>query len=253
MKKKKQKIIASVAVLVAVVLAVIFLWNRFKTKIEFSFVFDDFSFMNHTLSEGDKMNTIMQENNISADATSLHNTNGCWVEYDERSKAWVLMYPTKYEDGRQGASSSYWVYKDPAEKGHVSFSVNKYQSECYQGPIHIGDSLEKVYQDFHIEEFMESEMFGEEYNQRFYTCDSNLGEVTLIFSPYTGLKDLDKYETPAEYLKAGNFFQYGLDFGTYHLFVTIDESQTVSNVGMSYNPNSTKKKRDDKKAWWQGK
>lgn len=87
-------IIAGVVLIVAGVLGVVFVrqnWNSKDTgphSIEFTFGFDEFTFMKHTLSEGDRMSAIMMENNIGM-ANSVNDTRDYFVYYADNMKAQV--------------------------------------------------------------------------------------------------------------------------------------------------------------------
>lgn len=87
-------IIAGVVLIVAGVLGVVFVrqnWNSKDTgphSIEFTFGFDEFTFMKHTLSEGDRMSAIMMENNIGM-ANSVNDTRDYFVYYANNMKAQV--------------------------------------------------------------------------------------------------------------------------------------------------------------------
>lgn len=87
-------IIAGVVLIVAGVLGVVFVrqnWNSKDTgphSIEFTFGFDKFTFMKHTLSEGDRMSAIMMENNIGM-ANSVNDTRDYFVYYADNMKAQV--------------------------------------------------------------------------------------------------------------------------------------------------------------------
>ena len=76
------------------VLGVVFVrqnWNSKDTgphSIEFTFGFDEFTFMKHTLSEGDRMSAIMMENNIGM-ANSVNDTRDYFVYYADNMKAQV--------------------------------------------------------------------------------------------------------------------------------------------------------------------
>ena len=91
-------IIAGVVLIVAGVLGVVFVrqnWNSKDTgphSIEITFGFDEFTFMKHTLSEGDRMSAIMMENNIGM-ANSVNDTRDYFVYYADNMKAQVLMCP----------------------------------------------------------------------------------------------------------------------------------------------------------------
>ena len=87
-------IIAGVVLIVAGVLGVVFVrqnWNSKHTgphSIEITFGFDEFTFMKHTLSEGDRMSAIMMENNIGM-ANSVNDTRDYFVYYADNMKAQV--------------------------------------------------------------------------------------------------------------------------------------------------------------------
>jgi preprotein translocase subunit SecF len=87
-------IIAGVVLIVAGVLGVVFVrqnWNSKDTgphSIEITFGFDEFTFMKHTLSEGDRMSAIMMENNIGM-ANSVNDTRDYFVYYADNMKAQV--------------------------------------------------------------------------------------------------------------------------------------------------------------------
>lgn len=87
-------IIAGVVLIVAGVLGVVFVrqnWNSKDTgphSIEITFGFDEFTFMKHTLSEGDRMSAIMMENNIGM-ANSVNDTRDYFVNYADNMKAQV--------------------------------------------------------------------------------------------------------------------------------------------------------------------
>ena len=87
-------IIAGVVLIVAGVLGVVLVrqnWNSKDTgphSIEITFGFDEFTFMKHTLSEGDRMSAIMMENNIGM-ANSVNDTRDYFVYYADNMKAQV--------------------------------------------------------------------------------------------------------------------------------------------------------------------
>lgn len=234
-------IIGSVVIITAGVLGILFL-RHVEPKVNFTFTIDDFTFMNHTLSEGDQMNAIMRENNIvQTDNRLEQNHMDFWVNYDERSKTQMLMCPTETKNEAEKCSISvYNVSKDYVNDGRVSFVIIDdlldYET-YYKGPIHIGDSLEQVYKELQIEEIMKSSVIVKKDNQRYYTCDSNFGEITLTIKADSGIEDLDNYSTTEEYLKAGNGIGYGIWFDEYFLSVHVGESQTVSGFGLAYDPN----------------
>lgn len=234
-------IIGSVVIIAAGVLGILFL-RHVEPKINFTFAFDDFTFMNHTLSEGDQMNAIMRENNIVMTDNRLDQKDmDFWVNYDEKSKTQMLMCPVETKKESEKCSISvYNVSKDYVNDGRVSFGIIEdlldYEA-YYKGPIHTGDSLEQVYRELQIEEIMKSGVLVEKNNRRYYTCDSNFGEITLLIKADSGIEDLDKYSTTEEYLKAGNGIGYGIKFDEYYLSVHVDESQTVSGFGLTYDPN----------------
>lgn len=240
-KRRIWKIIGSAVIIVAGVLGILLLRHA-EPKINFTFAFDDFTFMNHTLSEGDQMNAIMRENNIIMTDNRLDQKDmDFWVNYDERSKTQMLMCPVETKkESEKGSISVYTVSKDYVNDGRVSFGIIEdlldYEA-YYKGPIHTGDSLEQVYRELQIEEIMKSGVMVEKNNRRYYTCDSNLGEITLKINPDSGIGDLDKYSTTEEYLKTGNGIGYTIRFDEYYLSVHVDENQTVSSFGLSYDPN----------------
>ena len=153
-------IIAGVVLIVAGVLGVVFVrqnWNSKDTgphSIEFTFGFDEFTFMKHTLSEGDRMSAIMMENNIGM-ANSVNDTRDYFVYYADNMKAQVLMCPYEIDGDRNYRASVYIVSKESENDRRIHMSIDKSQPEYdtyYKGPIQIGDSLEQVYEYLHIDE-----------------------------------------------------------------------------------------------------
>ena len=240
-------IIAGVVLIVAGVLGVVFVrqnWNSKDTgphSIEFTFGFDEFTFMKHTLSEGDRMSAIMMENNIGM-ANSVNDTRDYFVYYADNMKAQVLMCPYEIDGDRNYRASVYIVSKESENDRRIHMSIDKSQPEYdtyYKGPIQIGDSLEQVYEYLHIDEIKKYGELEEKNNRKYYTCDSNLGVITFHEEPFTGLQELEKYKTPEEYLKTGNTIQYIINFATYDLQVQVDESLTVSHISLAYDPDRT--------------
>ena len=240
-------IIAGVVLIGAGVLGVVFVrqnWNSKDTgphSIEFTFGFDEFTFMKHTLSEGDRMSAIMMENNIGM-ANSVNDTRDYFVYYADNMKAQVLMCPYEIDGDRNYRASVYIVSKESENDRRIHMSIDKSQPEYdtyYKGPIQIGDSLEQVYEYLHIDEIKKYGELEEKNNRKYYTCDSNLGVITFHEEPFTGLQELEKYKTPEEYLKTGNTIQYIINFDTYDLQVQVDESLTVSHISLAYDPDRT--------------
>lgn len=80
-------------------------------SIEFTFGLDEFTFMKHTLSEGDRMSAIMMENNIGM-ANSVNDTRDYFVYYADNMKAQVLMCPYEIDGDRNYRASVYIVSKE---------------------------------------------------------------------------------------------------------------------------------------------
>ncbi len=235
-------IIACVVIVAAGVLGFVFTRQNSKDTephpIEFTFGFDEFTFMKHTLSEGDRMSAIMIENNIGM-ANSVNDTRDYFVYYADNMKAQVLMCPYEIDGDRNYRASVYIVSKESENDRRVYMSIDQAQPEYdtyYKGPIRIGDSLEQVYEYLHIDEIKKYGELEEKNNRKYYTCDSNLGVITFHEEPFTGLQELEKYETPEEYLKTGNTINYIINFDTYDLMVKVDESLAVSHIGLIYDP-----------------
>lgn len=110
-------IIAGVVLIVAGILGVVFVRQNLNSKdtephsIEFTFGLDEFTFMKHTLSEGDRMSAIMMENNIGM-ANSVNDTRDYFVYYADNMKAQVLMCPYEIDGDRNYRASVYIVSKE---------------------------------------------------------------------------------------------------------------------------------------------
>lgn len=123
-------IIAGVVLIVAGVLGVVFVrqnWNSKDTgphSIEITFGFDEFTFMKHTLSEGDRMSAIMMENNIGM-ANSVNDTRDYFVYYADNMKAQVLMCPYEIDGDRNYRASVYIVSKESENDRRIHMSIDK--------------------------------------------------------------------------------------------------------------------------------
>ena len=228
------------AIVVGVVLIAFYIFFMGKTDkriIVFGFNFDDFKFLNRTLSEGDRMQAISLSSDIDV-AYGIESNSDYYINENLMTKS--LMCPAKFDndDGNKSWMSAYVVQKS-SKDGRISMNIDKVQTEYqkyYQGPIQIGDSFDKVYEYLHIDEIQMYGQLNEAHNRKYYTCDSNLGVITMKVEP-TSFDDYYKCLNPKEYLEDGNNITYCIRFEDYYLNVTIDKEQKVSNINLIYDSN----------------
>ena len=206
--------------------------------ISFDFTFDDFTFMGFTLGEGDRMTAIMTRYGIEmSDGTD--DTKDYYVQESFRHGTKMVMCPAEDSDGKKHWLSSYVVCTHP-DDGRIQMYIDKIHTQYesyYKGPIHIGDSFDQVYEYLSITDIKRTGTIEEKRNRKYYTCESNLGVFTFKEEPYTGLDDFSKYKDPKKYLKEGNTIRYCFKFDEYYLSVEVDETLTVSNIAVEYDPN----------------
>lgn len=243
--KRKKILLIIVSVLLVIAAGFVLVSGKFdlgngiRHAVSFDFTFDDFKFMNHTLSEGNKMKVIMDENGIGMSEGAV-NSKDYYVE-EKVNYAQSLMCPADFGNAevQRGWESAYVVSTVP-EDGRISMCITKVQTEYesyYKGPIQIGDSFDQVYDYLHIDEIKKCSIIEEKHNRRYYTCDTNLGTITFKEAPSTEFDDFYQFKDPKDYLMAGNSICYDIKTNEYFLRVTVDETQTVSNISLSYDPN----------------
>lgn len=234
------KIIIIAIFIVSLGLAFFFVKSENETdhEIFFDFTFDDFTFMNFSLGEGDRVTAIMTQNNIKLSDGAV-NSKDYYVEQSlGTGKVKQVICPAN-SGNKKGWTSAYSVCTNPKD-GRITMYIDKTQTEYksyYKGPIQIGDSYEKLYKYLSINDIMKYGSIEEKNNRVYFTCESNLGVFTFKEEPYTGLNDLKKYKDSKKYLKAGHTISYCFRFDKYYMDITVDENLTVSKIAITYDPN----------------
>lgn len=206
-------------------------------EISFDFTFDDFTIFDYTLGVGDRMSAIMTSNGIRLSEGAV-NSKDYYVEEDDRHHTKMLMCPVVSEDNKRW-KSAYVVTTSPRD-GRIGMIIDKTQKEYetyYKGPIQIGDSFEQVYKYLSIDEIKKHGIMERKGKRVYFTCESNLGTFTMKEVPYTGLNFFNNYKKTEEYLKEGNHIQYSFRFDLYYMDIVVDETLTVSEISITYDPN----------------
>ncbi len=253
MKTRKGKfvIIAGLCVMVGALFILSGCSRAGKNAINIAFTLDEFSFMGHSITEGDKLNQIMAENNIDFFSGAVcdkdyyaHKDGNGHIEimcpaYHQQDDADDSTVPV--EERRRAWTSGYAV-TDTSIPGNVeivsitAYSNHKNIDDYYEGPINIGDTMDEVRAIMQIDNIKATGIYDSRAKYETYSFSCNQGKI-MYEEKCSGRRDeYDSYSDKLAYLADGHKITYIFKYPKYRLGVVFGEDGTVNHIAVTYDP-----------------
>lgn len=248
---KKKVIIISVSAAAAVCLIVAGIVIFILTRIGLGVTLNDFKFMGHTITEGDQLNNIMEENDIEYFTGAVCDKD-FYAKKNDQGQIYIMCPALHPQDDAEGSTipeedrrrtwSSGYVVTDmsvPGNKEAVSITIeatHKKLDEYYEGPIHIGDTMEDVKNIMQIDAIKKYGVY--KYATKYETYSFFCTQGNIVFEEKcSGRRDeYDSYSDKLEYLANGHYITYLFRYPKYLMGISFGEDGTVNHIALTYDP-----------------